>query len=214
MDTESLDRIAEAVRPELDARFAARERGITDSRLVIRASANAIRSLHRDEFSAADKLITQASVLLADIQDELGAHPDILHAGFVGDAAKECAEANLTRAAFTGARFPLPHELGIDPVAYLHGLGETVGECRRRMLDRLRDGQLDVAEGLLSAMDAIVDLLATLDYPDGMTSGLRRTTDVSRALVERSRADLTSTVVQERLRSDIAQMKDRDHSLE
>ncbi|MEX1043574.1 MAG: haloacid dehalogenase, partial [Acidimicrobiia bacterium] len=92
---------------------------------------------------------------------------------------------------------------GIDPVPFLHGLGETVGECRRRMLDRLRAGEIDEARRLLDSMDAIVDLLATMDYPDGMTSGLRRTTDVSRSLVERSRADLTSTVVQDRLRADL-----------
>ena len=86
---------------------------------------------------------------------------------------------------------------------FLHGLGEAVGECRRRLLDRLRAGELDEAESLLVMMDAVVDLLADLDYPDGMTSGLRRTTDVSRALVERSRSDLTATAVQERLRRDL-----------
>ena len=62
----------------------------------------------------------------------------------------------------------------------------------------------EAAETLLSSMDAVVDLLAGLDYPDGMTSGLRRTTDVARSLVERSRADLTASVVQERLRSELA----------
>jgi len=94
-------------------------------------------------------------------------------------------------------------ELGLDPVPYLHGLGEAVGEMRRRMLDRLREERLTEAETLLDEMDRIVDLLAEIDYPDGMTNGLRRTTDVSRSLVERSRSDLTATVVQERLRQDL-----------
>jgi translin len=130
-------------------------------------------------------------------------HQDILHAGFVTDAAKEYAEARITAAIFAGEALPTATDMGIDPVPYLHGLGEAVGECRRRMLDRLRTGDVDEAERLLEAMDAIVDLLATMDYPDGMTSGLRRTTDVGRSLVERSRADLTSTVVQDRLRADL-----------
>lgn len=203
LDGDDLDRIASEVRPVLDDRFAARERGITGSRDVIRSSANAIRSLHRGEFEAADRLISVAGSLLAEITEGLADHQDILHAGFITDAAKEYAEARLTAAIFAGERLPTAADLGLDPVPFLHGLGETVGECRRRMLDRLRGGEIMEAERLLAAMDAIVDLLATMDYPDGMTSGLRRTTDVSRALVERSRADLTSTVVQERLRADL-----------
>lgn len=204
---DDLDRISDEVRPVLDDRFAARERGITGSRDVIRSSANAIRSLHRGEFYDAERLIAKAGSLLAEITDGLADHQDILHAGFVTDAAKEYAEARLTAAIFGGAPLPTAADLGLDPVPFLHGLGETVGECRRRMLDRLRAGQIEEAERLLGAMDAIVDLLATMDYPDGMTSGLRRTTDVSRSLVERSRADLTSTVVQERLRADLERLR-------
>ncbi len=200
-----IEPILGAVRPILDDRFSARERGISGSREIIRLSANAIRALHRSEIDSADELIAKASARLAVIAGELADHPDILHAGFVADAAKECAEAHLTRAALDGSTLPLPADLGIDPVPYLHGLGETVGECRRHLLDSLRRGELPVAERMLTVMDTIVDLLASLDYPDGMTSGLRRTTDVARALVERSRSDLTATVVQERLRRDIAE---------
>jgi len=203
VSSDDLDRVAAGIRPILDDRFAARERGITGSRKVIRASANAIRSLHRAEFTEAESLIEEAGSLLTEISRGLEDHQDILHAGFVTDAAKEYAEARLTFAIFAGESLPAPEALGIDPVPYLHGLGETVGECRRRMLDRLRSGEIPEAERLLEAMDSIVDLLATMDYPDGMTSGLRRTTDVSRSLVERSRADLTSTVVQDRLRTDL-----------
>jgi translin len=203
VSSDDLDRVASEIRPVLDDRFQARERGITGSRKVIRASANAIRSLHRSESEAANALISEAGSILADITTGLTEHQDILHAGFVNDAAKEYAEARITAAIFDGEPLPSVADVGIDPVPYLHGLGEAVGECRRRMLDRLRSGEIDEAERLLSAMDSIVDLLATMDYPDGMTSGLRRTTDVSRSLVERSRADLTSTVVQDRLRADL-----------
>jgi translin len=203
VSNDDLDRVASEVRPVLDDRFAARERGITGSRNVIRASANAIRSLHRGETDAASSLIEKAGSTLAEITGGLEEHQDILHAGFVTDAAKEYAEARITAAIFAGEALPTATDMGIDPVPYLHGLGEAVGECRRRMLDRLRTGDVDEAERLLEAMDAIVDLLATMDYPDGMTSGLRRTTDVGRSLVERSRADLTSTVVQDRLRADL-----------
>ena len=199
-----LDRLTVPIRAELDAKFAAREVGYVKSREVIRSSANAIRSLHREQWDTADQLVVKAGATLQEVQGVLGDHPDILYAGFVHDAAKEYAEAAVCTALFRGRPLPTPTTLGIHPVAYLHGLGEAVGELRRRMLDRLRDGQLDVAEQCLVEMDQIVDLLGELDYPDGMTAGLRRTTDVSRALVERSRADLTNTVVQERLRAELA----------
>lgn len=196
--------IESAVRPVLDDRFSARERGIADCRRVIRSSANAIRSLHRGEVDEASRLLDEAGSLLAGIHQALAGHPDILHAGFVADAAKEYAEGRLTAAVFAGAELPEPDDLGVDPVPFLHGLGETVGEIRRRLLDTLRRGDLDEAERLLESMDNVVDLLAGLDYPDGMTSGLRRTTDVARSLTERSRSDVTATAVQERLRRDLS----------
>lgn len=195
----SLDQI----RTILDSRFAAREIGITGSRKVIRSSANGIRALHRREFDEAARLIADAESRLAEITDALADHPEMMHAGFVSDAAKEYAEARITEAIFKAETVPTFDDLGIDPVPYLHGLGEAVGEMRRRLLDLLREEKLTEAEKMLEDMDNIVDLLAGVDYPDGMTAGLRRTTDVSRSLVERSRSDLTATVVQERLREDL-----------
>lgn len=208
MTAPELGPVAEVVRPVLDDRFAVRERALSDCRRVIRASANAIRSLHRGQLDQAEALMEEAGRLLAGVQRDLGSHPDILHAGFVADAAKEYAEARLTAALFVGHPLPLPADLGLDPVPYLHGLGEAVGELRRRLLDRLRAGDVEEPEQILATMDGIVDLLATLDYPDGMTAGLRRTTDVARSLTERSRADLTATVVQERLRRELSQRLD------
>jgi translin len=195
--------LSDEVRSILDSRFAARERAISESRKVIRAAANTIRALHRSEWDEAELLVTESGTLLTSITDTLETNPELLSHAVVQDAAKEYAEARITQAIFTGADIPSFGDLGIDPVPYLHGLGEAVGEMRRQMLDLLRDGQIAEAERFLQAMDEIVDQLAQIDYPDGMTNGLRRTTDVSRALVERSRSDLTATVVQERLREDL-----------
>jgi translin len=133
----------------------------------------------------------------------LGTNPELWSHPVVTDAAKEYAEARITQAVFSGSEIPTFVDLGIDPIPYLHGLGEAVGEMRRRMLDLLRKERLAEAEAVVAHMDAIVDLLAQVDYPDGMTNSLRRTTDLARSLAERSRADLTATVVQERLREDL-----------
>lgn len=195
--------LVDEVRSILDVRFAAREKAITESRKVIRASANAIRALHRSDWEDADRLIAEAGELLDGIVQALDENPELLSHGVVHDAAKEYSEGRITQAVLTGAELPRFDDLGVDPVPYLHGLGEAVGEMRRRMLDLLRAERLEEAEAILEQMDDIVDQLAQVDYPDDMTNGLRRTTDVSRSLVERSRSDLTATVVQERLRQDL-----------
>jgi translin len=184
----------------LDGKFAARELALKNCRRIIRGSANAIRSLHRGEGEAAVELLAEVRELIAEAESSLVEHRDIYHAGFFYDAVKEYAEAELTAALLAGTPLPLPDEIGVHAVPYLKGLGEAVGEQRRRLLDQLRKGELDAAEATFHDMEVIHDLLASLDYPDGMTSGLRRTTDVARSLIERSRADLTTTIVQERLR--------------
>jgi translin len=198
-----LDSIRESATAHLDETYRSREVGLRNCRRIIRASANAIRSLHRGEDEASADLIAEAGGLLSETMEVLSEHPDILHAGFVHDAAKEYAEAVLTAALARGSLLPSPKEIGVAVPAYLNGLGEAVGELRRRMLDLLRAGDLDAAEVTLATMDAVVEILASIDYPDGMTGGLRRTTDVARALVERSRSDLTTTIVQERLRASL-----------
>lgn len=193
----------DTIRAELDDRFTAREIAITGGRAVIRASANAIRALHRQEWDEADAKLADAAAALGEINAATTDQPAMAEAAFVADSAKEYAEAQLTRALFRRHPLPGPEELGIGPVPWLHGLGEAVGELRRRLLDLLRAGDIESAEAVLADMDAIVDELAQLDYPDGMTHGLRRVTDLARSITERSRADLTVTVVQERLRREL-----------
>lgn len=205
MDKPDLTSLEAAVRVDLDAKFAAREQALNMSRKVIRSSANAIRALHRGDEAEAERLMDEAAGLVAEADAVLIGHGDIRYAGFVDDAAKEYAEARLTYALALHKELPLPSELGVGSAPYLNGLGEVVGELRRRMLDLLRAEQLETAEATLEAMEIVHGLLASLDYPDGMTGGLRRTTDVARALIERSRSDLTATIVQERLRRDLAE---------
>jgi translin len=196
-----LSRIEADVRAELDTKYAARELALRNSRPIIRNSANAIRALHRGESALARELMDEVKDLILEAESGLEGHWDIYHAGFFYDAVKEYAEAELTAALLSHKPLPSPSDLGLHAVPYLKGLGEAVGEQRRRLLDQLRKGNLEAAEVTFEDMEVVHDLLTALDYPDGMTAGLRRTTDVARALIERSRADLTTTLVQERLRS-------------
>ena len=202
----NLDHLEAEVRAELDEKFAARELALKNCRKIIQASSKAIRALHRGDVAGADELLAQGRALIDEAEAPLTEHRDIYHAGFFYDAVKEYAEAELTKALVLKNPLPLPSDLGLHAVPYLKGLGEAVGELRRRLLDQLRKGELAEAEETFADMEVIHGLLAALDYPDGMTSQLRRTTDVARSLIERSRADLTTTIVQERLRR---QLEDR-----
>jgi translin len=189
------------VRRRFEARHEARETALGASRDAIRAAANAIRAVHRTELDRADELISDARRHL-DAATSAGApFPEVLHAGFVGDAAKEVAEAVLTRAACTGAALPGPDEVGVDDASWLHGLAETVGELRRSCLDRVRAGDLAAAEQRLDTMQEILSALVTIDAPDGLTRGLRRATDAARAITERTRGDLTTAAGQRDLRA-------------
>jgi len=199
VDLEGIESEARAV---LDEAYAAREVVIRLARPIVRSSANAIRALHRNDTSEAERLLGEARSMASEATEAASGAPVDLDA-ILYDAVKEYAEAEITRALLLGLPVPLSSDLGIHVVPYLKGLGEAVGEQRRRLLDQLRAGELDAAEKTFADMEQVHDLLTSLDYPDGMTSGLRRTTDVARSLIERSRADLTSTIVQERLRSEL-----------
>jgi translin len=202
-DSLDLDALEAEVRGELDEKFVARELALKNCRKIIQAASKAIRALHRGDLEDADRLLASGRALIEEAEEPLNDHQDIYHAGFFYDAVKEYAEAELTKALILRRPLPLPHDLGLHAVPYLKGLGEAVGELRRRLLDQLRKGHLAEAEDTFADMEIIHHLLAALDYPDGMTSQLRRTTDVARSLIERSRADLTTTIVQERLRKQL-----------
>ena len=164
----SVGEAAAGLRARLDAKHRAREVGLRNARQAVRCSANAIRA----------------------------AHPDVLYAGFLQDAEKEYAEALATRALVAGDPVPPPEDVGVGDVPYLNGLAETVGELRRHLLDVLRAGDVARASALFAAMEEIHALLADLDYPDAITGNLRRSTDVARSIIERTRSDLTLTVIQ------------------
>jgi translin len=194
-----LSDLSEQLRIGLDAKTTAREQGLAGSRSTIRACGNAIRAMHRREFETAATLLKEAQGHLDDVRAALQAHDDMRYAGFVHDAEKEVAEARITLALVTGAEFPSIEEIGVPPQAYLKGMAEAVGELRRHILDLMRHGELDRCEQLLGAMDDIYNVLVSMDYPDGITFGLRRLTDVARSIIERTRGDYTTSVIQSSL---------------
>lgn len=199
MASVDLTKIQDQIRDRFDAATKGREIALAKSRKIIRSCANAIRAIHRMEFGPAEALIKEAHDELREAEHALGEHPGIFHAGFLQDAQVEFVEANCTLAVVRGEPIPSPEDLGVGDAPYLNGLGDTVGELRRHILDHLRMSDLDRCEELLGAADDIYVVLTTMDYPDAVTHGLRRRTDVARSLLERTRADYTQALSQQRL---------------
>ena len=197
--------IGDRARASFEEKHRAREVTIAASRSAIQACAASIRATHRGEYDTAAALAREAQDHLASADAALAGHGDVRNGGPLHDAKKELAEAWCTLALVRDDPLPTPDDIAVDAAAYCNGLAEAASELRRQLLDRLRAGELTRAEELMGAMDEIYSLLVTIDYPDGVTGGLRRTTDALRAVLERTRGDLTTAMVAARLQGAIEQ---------
>ena len=206
--TDSFAKLSAASLQSFGQRHDARERGLRISRQVIRLSANAIRAVHRGEFQLAKDLIAEGKSILVESAPILQTNPEIYHAGFLVDARKEFSEANITLALLSGDALPQPDDIGVDVTAYLKGLGDAAGEMRRYILDSLRKDHWDRCEEIMEVLDELYSLLTTIDFPEGVTGGLRRTTDMVRGTLERTRGDFTMALRQRSLERKLASWED------
>ena len=186
--------IAERIRHNFDVRTSKRDEALKQARQLTRACSLAIRAVHRDDQDAMEANLAEAQTLADVLREELKGHPELFFAGYTQDSLKEFVEANVTCALIQNQPLQTPEELGVEDSTYLNGLAEVVGELRRRTLDILRSGYSQEAERLLSYMDEIYSVLVTIDYPDAITNGLRRQTDLARGIIEKTRGDVTASL--------------------
>jgi len=199
MFNDDLNTISGKINESLSAKHEAREKALPLARKIIRYCANAIRAIHRAEYDKAGDLLNQSHACLQEIKTALSDHSSLMHTGYVNDAQKEYTEGRITLALVTNTSIPDPDELGVEYSSYLNGMAEAASEMRRQMLDRMREGNFELAESQLASMDEIYNLLVTVDFPDALTGGLRRTTDQLRGVLEKSRGDLTMALAQSKL---------------
>ena len=186
--------IAERIRHNFDVRTSKRDEALKQARQLTRACSLAIRAVHRDDQDAMEANLAEAQTLADVLREELKGHPELFFAGYTQDSLKEFVEANVTCALIQNQPLQTPEELGVEDSTYLNGLAEVVGELRRRTLDILRSGYSQEAERLLGYMDEIYSVLVTIDYPDAITNGLRRQTDLARGIIEKTRGDVTASL--------------------
>jgi translin len=201
-----LEKIADQIRQKFDVRTAKRDQALAQARQLTRACSLAIRAVHRDDRGIMEMQLAEAHTLAAKLHIDLTNHPDLFFAGYTQDALKEFVEANVTCALIQNQPLLTPEELSVEESTYLNGLAEVVGELRRRILDILRHGYSQEAERLLGYMDEIYSVLVTMDYPDAITNGLRRQTDLARGIIEKTRGDVTVSLRGEYLTQAISKL--------
>ena len=209
-----LEQITEGIRKLFDARTSARDNALAQARQLTRSCSLAIRAVHRDEADVMNTHLQEACRLADALRASLASYPDLFYAGYTQDALKEFVEANITCALIRNEPLQTPAELVVQPSTYLNGLAEVVGELRRRILDILRHGYSTEAERLLGYMDEIYSVLVTMDYPDAITNGLRRQTDLARGIIEKTRGDITFSLRGEHLTQAISKLSAQLNSSE
>lgn len=207
--TKTLDHIVSQINQDFETKTDIRDKTLARSRELIRYCANSIRATHRGDDGEALSLLQTANEIAAEMLAETQPYPDVYWAGYTQDALKELAEAHLTRAIVQAQPLPSPESLQIEYPAYLNGLAEAAGELRRFTLDALRRGDVPQAERILDHMDEIYTVLITIDFPSAITGGLRRTTDMVRGVLERTRGDVTTAVRQEAMKAALEHFEQR-----
>jgi translin len=204
-----LESIVEGIRTEFEAKSAVRDAALERSRALIRYCANAIRAAHREDLIGAQRLLDTAGEAAHEMVADLEPYPDLYYAGYTQDALKEYVEAQVVHSFIKSGDLPTPADLGVESPAYLKGLAEAASEMRRHALDLMRQNKLGRAEEILAIMDEVYSQLMTVDFPDVITAGLRRTTDMLRGVVERTRGDLTTAIRQEMMRQALNDFEQR-----
>ncbi len=204
---EKLELIAEEVHQEFDEHTSVRDEALKNARALNRHCANAIRAVHRDEQSKVEEDLNAAKELLEKLLENRNKFPSVYFAGYTQDALKEFAEASIVDALVGEKELPSPTDLKLEKYTYMKGLAEVVGELRRRILDILRHGHSEAVERHLRDMDGIYAVLVTMDYPNAVTGGLRRLTDIARSIIERTRGDVTLSFRQERLEKTLSEVE-------
>jgi len=204
------EEISARIRENFEVKDSIREEGLKISREVVRECRKASFALHNQDFEKADKSIKAAGEALEKLKVLFKGHADIYHAGFVEHAQQEYAEVSVLSSLFKEDKnIPSPDDLRVEYAAYLNGLGDVVGELRRHVLDLIRDESFEKAETFLGIMENIHAMLMDFDYPDAITRGLRRKTDVSRSLLEKTRGDVVNAIGQKKLETAMHNLESR-----
>jgi translin len=204
-----LTEILSNLREEIDSDDKVREKVLPLSRKAVRKCSESIKMTHKGEYDRARALLEDAAKTIVSVNNELSNSIYVAKSKTMDIAYQELAEASNVLSLIEHGRYTPPETYQIPSRPYLTGLADVIGELRRSFLDCLRKDEVKKAENLLDLMEDILDGLQSFDYPNALIPDLRRKCDVGRALVERTRGDLTRAVGQSRLVTEIANFEKR-----
>jgi len=210
----NLENLSDRIRAYFERQNKTRDEALAQSRNLIRHASRAIRAIHREDTVQAQDHLALADELAKDLRTGLSNDPDLYFSGYAQDALKEYCEAHLTVATILNKDWPSPENLQVEFATYLNGMSEVVGELRRRIMDIMREGHSTEVERLLNVMDDIYAQLVTMDFPDALTYGLRRRTDIARSIIERTQADVTISYRQQELEKKISDLSSKLSDIE
>jgi translin len=206
---DNFEKLSDRIRESFERQNRIRDEALAQSRNLTRHSARAIRAIHRNDAALAREHLSEADKLAKALREGLSKDPDLYYSGYAQDALKEYCEAHLTVSVILDQEWPSPEDLHVPYATYLNGLSEVVGELRRRIMDIMREGHSPEVERLLDVMDDIYAQLVTMDFPDALTYGLRRRTDIARSIIERTQADVTISYRQQQLEKRLTDLSEQ-----
>ena len=199
----NLKKISREVNSKFNKIHLARELGLSLSREIIGISSRSIRSAQRKDFKNAEKLINEGIKKLNSANKKLKGISLDINTTFFLDGEKELCEAIFFLSFVSNYKLTSTKIDLFSPSSLLKGMAEAASELRRTSLDNIRENNLKMSENYLDLMNEVVDLLESIDYPEGVTQGLRRTTDQLRSVVERTRGDITIALQRNQLEEKI-----------
>ena len=185
-----------------------RESALANCRKSIQKSSSSIRASHRNQFDEALTLANESKESLEKAKEALKKFHLNINTVFFLDTEKEFCEAMLVYSFLSESNIPTPEDLQVTVSSYLKGLAEASSELRRTSLDSIRKSNYELADKYLGIMNEVTDLLETIDFPEAVTGGLRRTTDQLRSVLERTRGDVTLSLDRKKLENQLENLKE------
>jgi translin len=167
-----------------------RENTIRCSRSIIRETKKMIHSIHLSEDHSVNK------DRLCSLVAELTGYMDkgLFEKGPAEDALAEYAEAMIFESIVKSEDVPSFRDLGIGPGPWILGLADCLGEMRRVVLTSLVSEDVQRAVSIFSDMEEMFHTIMMFDIPDQILP-IRRTQDIARGVMERTRTDITNALV-------------------
>ena len=163
-----------------------REEILKLSRNIVRDCSIGIKNIHRKEFGLYQERKNNIKTNLENLVSLVNKNPGVFEK-FLRVPEQEYAEGLVFYSIISKNETPTPSDLKINPLNFVLGLADVVGELRRYALDNIRNSQTGELNYILECMDDIYAQLFSIDYPAGITTDLRHKVDVARNIIEKSR---------------------------